>query len=78
MLVAQLCTILQPHGLSMEFSRQECGSGLSFPSPGDVADPGIECGSPALKADSLLAELPGKPSLRLKIDQSYLNSQKFQ
>ena len=33
---------------SMGFSRQECWSGLPFPSPGDLSDPGIEPGSPAL------------------------------
>ena len=47
--------------LSMEFSRQECWSGLPFPSPGDPPDPGIEPGSPALQVDSLLSEPPGKP-----------------
>ena len=47
--------------LSMEFSRQESWSGLPFPSPGDLPDPGIEPGSPALQADSLLTELRGKP-----------------
>ena len=36
---------------SMEFSRQEYWSGLPFPSPGDLPDPGIEPGSPALQAD---------------------------
>ena len=40
--------------LSMGFSRQEYWSGLPFPSPGDLPDPGIESGSPALQADSLL------------------------
>ena len=39
--------------LSMEFSRQDYWSGLPFPSPGDLPDPGIEPGSPALQADSL-------------------------
>ena len=34
---------------------------LPFPSPGYLPDPGIEPGSPALQADSLLSELPGKP-----------------
>ena len=34
--------------LSMEFYRQEYWSGLPFPSPGDLPDPGIEPGSPAL------------------------------
>ena len=37
---------------SMEFSRQEYWSGLPFPSPGVLPDPGIEPGSPALKTDS--------------------------
>ena len=46
---------------SMGFSRQECWSGLPFPSPGDLPDPGIEPGSPALLADALLSEPPGKP-----------------
>ena len=40
--------------------RQECWSGLPFPSPADLPGPGIEPGSPALQADSLLSELPGK------------------
>ena len=46
--------------LSGEFSRQEYWSGLPFPSPGDLPYPGIESGSPALQADSLLSEPPGK------------------
>ena len=46
---------------SMEFSRQEYWSGLPYPSPGDLPDPGIEPGSPALQADALPAEPPGKP-----------------
>ena len=44
---------------SMEFSRQEYWSGLPFPSPGDLPDPGIEPGSPALQADALPSEPPG-------------------
>ena len=47
--------------LSMEFSRQEYWSGLPFPSPGDFPKPGIEPGSPALQAESLQSEPPGKP-----------------
>ena len=39
--------------LSVEFFRQEYWSGLTFPSPGDLPDPGMEPGSPALQADSL-------------------------
>ena len=46
---------------SMGFSRQEYWSGLPFPSPGDLPDPGIELGSPTLWADALTSELPGKP-----------------
>ena len=46
---------------SMGFSRQECWSGLPFPSPGDLPDPGIKPGSPALEADTLTSEPPGKP-----------------
>ena len=44
----------------MEFSRQEYHSGLPFPSPGDIPDLGIEPGSPALQADSLPSQPPGK------------------
>ena len=43
---------------SMEFSRQEYWSGLPFPSPGDLLDPGIEPRSPALQADALPSEPP--------------------
>ena len=45
----------------MGFSRQEYWSGLLFPSPGDLPNPGIEPGSPALEADALTSEPPGKP-----------------
>ena len=45
----------------MEFSRQEYWSGLPFPSPGDLADPEIKPRFPALQADSLPSEPPGKP-----------------
>ena len=51
--------------LSMEFSRQEYWSGLAFPSPGDLPDPGTERRSFTLKADSLLSEPPGKPRVEL-------------
>ena len=42
----------------MEFSRQEYWSGLPFPFPGDLPNPGIELGFPALQADSLPSEPP--------------------
>ena len=44
----------------MGFSRQEYWSGLPFPSPGDLPDPGIESGSPTLQADALPSEPSGK------------------
>ena len=63
-LVAKLCltlatpwTVARQAPLAMGFSRQEYWSGLPFPSPGDLPDPGIEPWSPALQADSLLTEL---------------------
>ena len=45
--------------LSMEFSRQEYWSGLPFPSPRELFNPGIERGSSASWTDSLLSEPPG-------------------
>ena len=45
----------------MGFSRQAYWSGLPFPSPGDLPDPGIERRSPALQADALISEPPRKP-----------------
>ena len=70
MLVAQLRPTLcdymncSLHGSSVQgISRQEYWSGLPFPSLGDLPDPGIEPGSPALQADSLPLESPGKPLL---------------
>ena len=49
---------------SMEFSRQEYWSGLPFPSPGDLSDPGIKPRSPTLQAGALQSEPLGKPELR--------------
>ena len=50
-------------GKSMQFSRPEYWSGLPFPSPGDLPNPGIKPRSRALQADSLPVESPGKPSV---------------
>ena len=66
-LVAKLCLTLvtpwtvtcQAH-LSIRFSRQDYWSGLPFPFPGDLPDPGIEPRSLSLKAISLMTELAGK------------------
>ena len=69
-LVAQLCpTLCNPKDSiahqapqSIKFSRQGYWSGLPFSSPGDLPHPpGFRPGSPALQADSLLSEPPGKP-----------------
>ena len=56
-----LWTIALQADLSMGFPRQEYWGELPFPSPGDLPDPGIESWSPALQADSLWSEPPGKP-----------------
>ena len=53
-------TVAHQAPLSMGSSRQEYWSGLPFPSPGDLPNPGIEPGSPALQADALSSEPPGK------------------
>ena len=65
--VAQSCptpcdpwTVAHQASPSMGFSRQEYWSGLPFPSPGDLPDPGIEPGFPTLEPDSLTSEPPGK------------------
>jgi len=54
-------TIAHQASLSLGFSRQEYWSGLPFPSLEDLPDPEIKPISPALQADSLLSEPPGKP-----------------
>ena len=64
-LFATLWTVAYQAPPSMGFFRQEYWSGLPFPSPGDLPDPGIEPGSPALQADALPSELPGKSSSSL-------------
>ena len=60
-LFATLWTVAHQAPQSMGFSRQEYWSGLPFPSPGDLSDPGIEPRSPALRADTLTSEPRGKP-----------------
>ena len=59
-LFVTLWTIAYQAPLSMGLSRQEYWSGLPFPSPGDLPDPGIELMCPALQADALLSEPPRK------------------
>ena len=55
-LFATRWTVAHQVSPSMGFSRQEYWSGLPFPSPGDLPDPGIEPRSPALQADALTSE----------------------
>ena len=60
---------------SMGFSRQGCWSGLPFPSPGELPDPGIEPGSPALQADALPSE-PNLFNVCLPLSKSFLGRQR--
>ena len=57
----------------MRFSRQEYWSGLPFPSPGDLPNPGIEPRSPTLQADALPSEPPGDMRELQYIFLSYVN-----
>ena len=63
-------TVAYQAPLSIGFSRQEYCSGLPFPSPGDLPNPGIEPGSLALEADALTSEPPGKPKVKIKTPSS--------
>ena len=78
-------TVAHQAHLSMGFSRQEYRSGMTFPSPGDLPDSGIQPASSALQIDSLPSEPPGKPlptkpaskknkSRRLLGEKTYLSS----
>ena len=66
-------TVAYQASLSMGFSRQEYWSGLPFPSPGDLPDPGIAPRSPTLEADTLTSEPPGKPKSNYKSEVSLCN-----
>ena len=59
-------TVAYQAPLSVGFPRQKYWSGLPFPSPGDLPNPGTEPVSPALQADTLQSEPPGKPGNGLK------------
>ena len=63
--------------LTMGFPRQEYWSGLPFPSPGDLPDAGIEPRSPALQADTLPSEPPGKPNTAERICYTNLPCKKY-
>ena len=75
-------TVARQAPLSIGFSKHEYWSGLPFPFPGDLPNPGIKPGSPALQADFFLpTELPGKPKCehlrdtKSSIKQHFPNSQ---
>ena len=68
-------TVAHQAPLSMAFSKQEYWNGLPFPFPGDPPDLGTEPGSPAVQADSLLSDLPGKiPHAKIKTRGSQINT----
>ena len=58
-LLSHVLTVAYQAPPSMGFSRQEYWSGVPFPSPGDLPNPGIKPGSPALQTDALLCENSG-------------------
>ena len=58
----------------MGFPRQEYWSGLLFPSPGDLTDPGIEPTTPSLAGRFFTAELPEKPETYPKVSLNFLYS----
>ena len=61
----------------MGFSRQEYCSGLPLPSPGYLPDPGIEPRFPALQADSLPSEPPGKPLYHITKQQNCMDEEQI-
>ena len=74
---ARLCTLACQATLSMGFSRQEYWSGLPYPPPGYLPNPGIESRSPALQMNSLPSEPPGKPVSALKLSQTEAGHEPF-
>ena len=76
-LFATLWTVAYQAPPSMGFSRQEYWSGLPFPSPGDLPDPGIEPRSPALQADALTSEPPLKDKMRVPRERLGLEKTKM-
>ena len=65
-------TVVHQVPLSMGFPRQEYWSGLPFPSPGDLPDPGIKPRSPALAGGFFTTEPPGKPIRSQEIANEYM------
>ena len=72
-LFAILWTVAHQAPPHMGFSRQEFWSGLLFPSPGDLPNPGVKPGSPALQADALPSQPPGKPPSSICVQKCFLS-----
>ena len=70
-------TVAYQAPLSMGFSRQENWSGLPFPSPGDLPNPGIETRSPSLQADALPSEPPWKLLMTVSYVKFIISKLKF-
>ena len=70
-------TVAYQAPLFMGFSRQENWSGLPFPSPGDLPNPGIETGSPSLQADALPSEPPWKLLMTVSYVKFIISKLKF-
>ena len=66
-LFATAWTVVYQAPLPMGFSRQAYWSGLPFPPPGDLPSPGIKPESPALQADALPSEPPGKLIIKIPV-----------
>ena len=69
-------TVAHQAPLSLGFPRQEYWSGFSFPSTGDLPNPGIETASPALQADSLPNEPPVKPKEPISLSPNHYGQAK--
>ena len=68
-LFGTLWTVAYQAPPSIGFSSQEYWSGLPFPSPGDLPNPGMEPGSPILEADALTSEPPRKPRVEVRLSK---------
>ena len=77
-LLATLWTVTGQAPLSMGFSRPEYWNGLPFPSPGDLPNPGTKPGYPALQADTLPSEPPGRATLIVNALDLAIGTRNFQ
>ena len=73
--ICDLWTVAHQAPPSMGFSRQEYWSGVPFPSPGDLHNPGIKPRSPTSQADTLTSAPPGKPLNTVSQKTSYRDTE---